>query len=332
MKRLLITIGLIVGALGIFLPGSMAAEQPKAFDITMGGGSIGGTVNQLATAWIEQVKKKIPGAVVDLPPGGTVTNILRLAQKKVDIGWATSSTVADGYHGRGPQPQFKGGLKNLRGIATVYVQHYQIVASSSIAVKTLDEVIEKKMKVRWNPGGPRGHVGVYASSQLLQGRWNLTFEDLEKRGVKIIFGEFTDAVGMLKDGHLDLFTPLTAAPNGAILELAATKGMKLLGLSPESQKKMAQYGYPIGVLKAGTYEQIKYDVPTSLGPYGIFSHADANPETIYWMTRILLESKESLAAAHKIMKPWNPATAWDYLPVPLHPGAERAYKEKGYLK
>jgi TRAP transporter TAXI family solute receptor len=332
MKRSLILIATSMGMMLMLFSPILAAEQPKPFSIVMGGGSIGGTVNQLATAWIEQVKRRIPGVTIDLPPGGTVTNILRLGQKKIDIGWATSSTVGDAYKGRGPQPQFKGGIKNLRGIATVYVQHYQIVASPTLDAKTIDDVIEKKMKVRWNPGGPRGHVGVYATSQLLEARWKLTYKDLEKNGVKIIYGEFTDAIAMLKDGHLDLFTPLTAAPNGAILELAATKGMKLLALTPEDQKVMEEYGYPKGVLKAGTYEQIKYDVPTCLGPYGIFTREGEDPEVVYQMTKVLLESKPNLAAAHKIMTDWNPATAWEYLPVPLHPGAEKAYKEKGYVK
>jgi TRAP transporter TAXI family solute receptor len=64
----------------------------------------------------------------------------------------------------------------------------------------------------------------------------------------------------------------------------------------------------------------------------LITHDGVSDETAYQMTKLLFENLDKLSAAHAAAKAIDPAKALDGMPVPLHPGAERYYKEKGLIK
>ena len=72
--------------------------------------------------------------------------------------------------------------------------------------------------------------------------------------------------------------------------------------------------------------------PTAAVGNFLVTHDGVSDETAYQMTKLLFENLDQLAAAHAAAKGIDPAKALDGMPVPLHPGAERYYKEKGLIK
>ena len=84
-------------------------------------------------------------------------------------------------------------------------------------------------------------------------------------------------------------------------------------------------------IPAGTYDGQATDVPTAAVGNFLVTSEDVPEETVYAMTKLLFESLDQLAAAHAAAKGIDPAKALDGMPLPLHPGAERYYREAGIL-
>ena len=156
---------------------------------------------------------------------------------------------------------------------------------------------------------------------------------LRKWGAKVIFSEFSEATTGIQDGHIDLFSPLTAAPNGGITSLATQRPVKFLGMKKSTLEAMEKLDYPTGTLRAGTYPGQDYDVVVSTVQAAFYARADFDEEIVYAITKFLLEEEAYVKTIHRRTKEdFDGKTAYKGLGVPLHPGAERAYKEMGYIK
>ena len=84
-------------------------------------------------------------------------------------------------------------------------------------------------------------------------------------------------------------------------------------------------------IPAGTYDGQDAAVPTLAITNILVTSAEVDEELAYQMTKQLFENLPELVAAHNAAEGINPETAGKNLPVPLHPGAERYYKEAGLL-
>ena len=325
-------LALVVCLVCPFIIGGTASGGEVKWNIVMATGSVGGTASVLGPALTERIKSEYPDAVIDMPPGGTTTNILRVGTGEIEVGWATLTTAKAGYEGTPPPKEFATPLVDLRGVANVWDQQFQFVVPKSFAANSVDEMFEKKMPIRVVPGGPRGNFGVLALEQLLGAMYGVTLKDIESWGGKVIYAEFTEAVAMMQDGHIDLFCPLTASPNSTMMELANTIDVKFLPMSEKSIKVMHQFGYEPTVLKKGTYKDVNEDVPSISAPFGIIANNNVSSDLIYELTRILCENKPHLENAHVIAKDFNPENAMNGLGAPIHPGAEKYYREKGWMK
>lgn len=324
----------VLATAGALALGSFAASaQDDAFEFVWASGSVGGTYNIIVTALAERLKAKYPGTNVDVIPGGSVSNTIRLGRGEFPVAMINSMPASRGYKGETPPEQFEGGFPDLRSIARIYYSHFQFIAPADLEADTIDEVIENKMPITIVPGGPRGHIGVMAMEQLLREGFGLTFDDMEEWGAKIVYAEFGDAANMLRDGQVQLFTPLTAAPNGSILDLASARPIKLLGMSDRLLKVMEDAGYSTAPLPANTYEGQTEPILVTAGVDGFYAREDTDPALVEAITRTLIEDEAYLKGVHvRLEEDFDAETAYSGLGVPLHPAAEAVYEEYGFLK
>ena len=87
-----------------------------------------------------------------------------------------------------------------------------------------------------------------------------------------------------------------------------------------------------GIIPANTYNGQTVDVPTVAVQNYLVTHEGVSTDTVYKMTRSMFENLDAMAAAHGAAKAINPKTAGIGSPVPLHPGAERYYREVGVIR
>jgi TRAP-type uncharacterized transport system substrate-binding protein len=104
-----------------------------------------------------------------------------------------------------------------------------------------------------------------------------------------------------------------------------------MDLSETVKTTMADAGFGPCVIPGGIYENIDED-HASMGAQGVLlAHEDTDPEVIYELLKIVNDNIETLGGAQKIFATWTPEYGYADYGLPLHPGAEKFYKEMGVI-
>lgn len=316
MKKLHVV--LVCFAVFFLLCGSLGFAQK--FDLKMMTGPMGGSWYPLGGAIADAIQKEIPGVTMAVSPGGGVGNVEAIELGKCDIGFSNSSSGVDGVYGR---PPFKQKMTQMRQLANLYPQYFQIVVLEDKGIKSIADLKGKSISP-----GPKGHTGEFAASQVL-GIYGLSYKDMSK----VHHVGYSDAVALMKDGHCDGWLFCTTIPGSSVMDLASTRKIRLLILSEEKIKEMQKLnaGYIRRLIPKGTYQGVDYDVPT----FGFFTHliisAKLPDDLVYKMTKILVQD---LPRFGQVVKDMKGVTAKDLaldIGIPFHPGALKYYKEIGAL-
>ena len=217
---------------------------------------------------------------------------------------------------------FPGPLDKLRGVAAIYPNYIQVVASQDSGIKTLADLKGKSLSV----GAPAS--GTELNARTILAAAGMSYDDLGR----VEYLPFAELVELMKNRQLD-----------ATLAVGGARG----GLDPRSRRRRCRSRswrcrprssarsarpYLAATIPAGTYDGQDADVATAaVGNFLITSEA-VSDDTVYAMTKLLFDNLDQLAAAHAAAKAIDPAKALDGMPLPLHPGAERYYREAGLLK
>jgi TRAP transporter TAXI family solute receptor len=303
----------------MMIPGLVLGQEK--IDLKMMTGPTGGSWIPLGGAIAELIQKAIPGTNVLVLPGGGIANVMGVEEGKADIGFGNSSSSVDGWAGR---PPFKAPTKNVRQLANLYPQYFQMVVLDESPIKSVADLKGKAISP-----GPKGHTGELLAQQVLQ-VYGLSYKEMSK----VHHVHYSDSVNLMKDGHSDAFILGTTIPGSSILDLATAKKIRLLSLPDDKIKELQKMnqGYIKRIIPAGTYPGVNYDVQT----VGYFTHlvisAKLSDDLVYKITKVISENVARLADVVKDMKG---VTAKDLaldIGLPFHPGALKYYKEVGAIK
>jgi TRAP transporter TAXI family solute receptor len=153
--------------------------------------------------------------------------------------------------------------------------------------------------------------------------------------IKAQFVGFSESIDLMRNKQLDGAWIMAGVPTAAVTEMCATADGKLLGMeSGLIQKIQAEYPwYSEFVIPAGTYDNQKEDVHTTAVKMLLLTDASMPEELIYNLTKTFWENLDELGKAHAVMKTVTQDMAVsDLSGIPLHPGAEKYYREAGLLK
>jgi TRAP transporter TAXI family solute receptor len=309
-KKMVLMVGLIL----FFVP-FFAFGQEKV-DLKMMTGPMGGSWYPLGGAIADAIQKQIPGVTVSVAPGGGMANVEGLELGKCDIGFSNSSSAVDGLYGR---PPFKKKMENMRQLANLYPQYFQMVVREDSGIKSVADLKGKNIAP-----GPKGHTGELLAQQVLE-VYGLSYKDM----AKIHHVQYSDSVSLVKDGHAHAFILGTTIPASSILDLAADRKIRLLSLPDDKIKALQKInaGYLKRVIPKGTYPGVDYDVPG----VGYFTHlvisAKLPDDLVYKITKTLANNLPRFAEVVKDMKGVTPKDLALDIGVPYHPGALKYYKE-----
>jgi TRAP transporter TAXI family solute receptor len=144
---------------------------------------------------------------------------------------------------------------------------------------------------------------------------------------------YTDAVGMLKDGHAHVMTMGTTAPASAIMDLASARDVKLVPIDDKTMGELKKQnpGYNKLTIKAGTYPKQDKDVDVIGYSTHIVVACDLPEDLVYKMTKAMASHVDSMAAVVKPIAGLTPKMMAVDIGVPLHKGAAKFYKEVGAI-
>jgi TRAP transporter TAXI family solute receptor len=283
-------------------------------------GPMGGSWYPLGGAISDAIQKQIPGVTLAVMPGGGIGNVEALEVGKCDIGFANSCSAVDGLFGR---PPFKKKMENMRQLANLYPQYFQMVVAEDSGIKSVADLKGKVLSC-----DRKGLTGEQLSQLVLQ-VYGFDYKDM----AKVHHVGYSDGVSLMKDGHAQAFFLISTIPASSIIDLAADRKIRLLSL-PEDKIKALQKinsGFLKRVIPKGTYPGVDYEVQG----VGAFTHliisAKLPDDLVYKITKLLAENLPRFADVVKDMKGVTPKDLAFDLGIPYHPGALKYYKEIGVL-
>ena len=155
---------------------------------------------------------------------------------------------------------------------------------------------------------------------------DMSYDDLGKTEY-LPFGE---SVELIKNRQLDATLQSAGLGVASIKDLALSLPVTIVSV-PNSVAETLGAPFIAATIPAGTYEGQSEDVPTLAITNILVTHSDVSDEIAYQMTKQLFENLDDMVAAHAAAKAISAENGPKGLPLPLHPGAERYYKEKGLL-
>ncbi|MEQ8355736.1 MAG: TAXI family TRAP transporter solute-binding subunit [Kiloniellaceae bacterium] len=266
----------------------------------------------------------VPGLVaVAQSTRGSVDNVRQIEEGIIDSGFSQSDIAYWAF--RGEELFLDGGpLKSLRAIANLYPETVHLVARNDSGIKTFADIKGKKISLD-RPGS-----GTRVDALLMLRAFGLEPDDLDVSA--LASGAAADA---LREGEIDGFFFVAGTPATAVLELAEGALIDLIPITgPEVDALLAERPFfARQSLPAGTYPGIGAIDTLSVGAQWLVS-ATVPEETVYEITRALWHptTRQLLDKGHPKGRQITLDQALDGLGVPLHPGAERYYREAGVLK
>ena len=310
-------------ALALAFAGTAAAQDRVFFGIATGGTGgtyypLGGMLAQLISNKVTIGGKKL--AATAETAGASVANAQLLARKDIESAFVAADILDAAFTGKG---QFEGKpVKNLRALGALYPEQVQLVTLASANVRSFKDLKGKTI----SSGSPGS------------GQWQLLGDLLEAHGMtRKDIGEdlssFAQSVDKIKDGNLTASLITAGAPTASISELANARDVRVVPLTGpeiEALRKKQPY-YAIVTLPANTYKNTP-PVET-LAVMAIWAtHDGLSDQMAYEVTKALYENTETLGQVHPKGKEIALKTALQSISIPLHPGAEKYYREKGVLK
>jgi TRAP transporter TAXI family solute receptor len=314
-----VKICLLIGFLTFFVLTPLAYSQQKDA-LKMMTGPTGGSWIPLGGAIADAIQKEIPGVTMSAAPGGGITNVEAMESGKCDIGFSNSSSAVDAVYGR---PPFKKKMENMRQLANLYPQYFQIAVWDDSGIKSVADLKSKTISL-----APKGHTGELLAQQVLE-VYGLSYSDM----TKVYHVQYADSVPLMKDGQTNAFMLGTTIPAPTVAELATAKKIRLLSLSDDKIKALQKInaGYLKRVIPKGTYPGVDYDVWTASYFTHLIISAKLPDDLVYKITKTLANNLPGFAEVVKDMKGVTPRDLALDIGVPFHPGALKYFKEIGAL-
>ena len=297
------------------------AVPALAQQVTFMTGPQGGSWIPLGGALKNMWETAVPGLQIQQTPGAGIANVRGVDEGKAQIGFANSATTVDGVEGRPPYPK-----KTTRvcQVANLYPQHFQVVALKDAKVKSFADMKGKAVVTQ-----AKGNTGELLTEAVLKLN-GMNYQSLGKINFQ---AAYTDAVAMMKDGHVQVFTLGTTAPASAVMDLASARDIELVPVDDRTMGELAKQnpGYHKMIIKAGTYPKQDKDVPVIGYSTHVVVACDLPEDTVYRMTKAMAANVGTMAA---VVKSIGGLTAKDMavdIGVPFHPGATKYYKEVGAI-
>ena len=253
---------------------------------------------------------------------GSVDNVNAIISGLRNSGFAQSDVAYWAYTGTGTM-EGKEPAKDLRTIAALFQEHIHLVALKKSNINSVKDLKGKRVSLD-EPGS-----GTYVDAKLILESNGLSTSDVKAEALK---GKAaTDA---LRNGKVDAIFVVAGYPTGAIVELASAVDIKLVPIDGAGAKALtSKYGFfSESPIPSGTYEGVDQVNTVAVGAQW-FTSAKEDSELIYQITKALWnkESRKLMDVGHAKGKTITPDTALSGVGVPLHPGAEKFYKEAGLI-
>ena len=315
-------------AAGLLVAGAFAAPaQAQQKYMTIGTGGVTGVYYAAGGAICRLVNKdrKVHGFRCSVEStGGSVFNVNTIKAGELDLGVAQSDVHFNAAKGLG-QFQKDGAYTDLRAVMSLHPEPFTVLARKEANAKSFADFKGKRFNIG-NPGS-----GTQSSMMELLGAMGWKPQDFSLAS-ELKADEHGPA---LCDGKIDGFFYAVGHPSANIQDPTTTCGAKLVPLTGPAVDKLVKEKsyYARATIPAGLYP----NNPQATETYGVLatlvSSSKVPTDTVYAVVKAVFDNLEEFKKLHPALAVLNPQSmVKDGLSAPLHDGAAKYYREKGWLK
>jgi uncharacterized protein len=307
-------------AAALALAATGAHAQQKFINVLTGGQA--GVYYPMGVALGQIYSKALPDYKTSVQATkASVENLNLLQAGRGEIAFTLGDSLSDAWKGV-EDAGFKQPLERLRTIAGIYPNYIQIVASADSGIRTIADLKGKRVSV----GAPRS--GTELNARAIFKAAGISYQDF----ARVEYLPFGESVELMKNRQLDATLQSAGLGVASIRDLATSVKIVMVPIPAEVVQKVGDAAYQVGKIPAGTYTGQSEPVQTAAIRNFLVTHEGVPAEVVYTQTKALFENLDTLVAAHSAARGIVREQAAQGPPVPLHPGAEKYYREVGLLK
>lgn len=294
----------------------LGVQAAEFINILTGGTS--GVYYPMGVALSKIYSEVLPDARIQVQATkASVENLNLLQQGRGEIGFALGDSVKLAAEGN-TEVGFSAPLDKLRGIAAIYPNYIQIVASKNSGITSLADLAGKSVSV----GAPKS--GTELNARAILEAAGMSYDDLGK----VEYLPFAESVELMKNRQLDATLQSAGLGVASLKDLSTSVPITIVSVPGEIAQTLGA-PYVTSEIPAGTYTGQDEAVPTVAVINYLISSDAVSDETAYAMTKSIFENLDELKAAHSAANAIDVQKALQGMPVPVHPGAQKYYDEVG---
>ncbi len=289
--------------------------------LTMGTGGTAGVYYPLGGAMAQLITEKYPNIEVTAQATGATGENLRLIQAHdIDLAIVQNDLTHAAFNGEAP---FTGKQEDLRAIARLYPEYLHVVATTESGIKRMEDFKGKKISV-----GARGS-GNEANCRQIFDSFGLNYTNIEP-----IFLPYGETADMIKDRQIDALVFTIGTPNPAIQDITTLQSLVFVPVDgAQRDEVVSKFPYLTkDTLPANTYNGQTAPVETLSVQAVLIANKNLSDDTVYSITKAIFDNLPELTTAHNTASLFSAERFMDGVTIPLHPGAERYFREKGLIK
>ncbi len=323
MKKL-ISIVAVSSALVAVAPAAIAADQQF---ISIGTGGVTGVYYPTGGAICRLVNKdrKTHGMRCSAEStGGSVYNINALRGGELEFGVAQSDWQYHAYNGTS-QFADQGKFEKLRAVFSVHPEPFTLLARKGSGIEKFEDLKGKKVNVG-NPGS-----GQRATMEVVMEAYGMTMDDFSV-AAELKGSEMAQSIC---DGKIDAMIYTVGHPAAAITEATTTCDLDLVPVTGEPIDKLVADNpfYRKAIVPGGMYPGNDKDVETFGVAATFVSSADVADDVVYTVVKATFDNFSDFRKLHPAFANLSEQEmVTQGISAPLHPGAEKYYKERGWIK
>ncbi|MGF1681385.1 TAXI family TRAP transporter solute-binding subunit [Photobacterium minamisatsumaniensis] len=304
-----------------------AISQAETIEWTSG--QLGGGWYSMSSGLANLIKKENPEFNLKVVPGGGTANPTKVNRGRSQLGWGLDTFTYQAHTGT---VLFNGKPhKELSTIGMSFSDVYShFIRAQDAEYKTVEEILQgKNVKIGIIQRGSSGEQAF---------RWIMEANDTDyntlrkKQGFKINHGSFAELSAQFKDGQVDYIFGNLGLPGAVVIEMGQSRDLAFVDFSEQQLDKLNKnYGLLPTAIPANTYQGVNTGANTIKMATTLMVNNSVSVDTVYKITKSICDNQDKLTSIHSSMSVFDCATSMSDAPAPIHPGAAKYFKEKGYL-
>jgi TRAP transporter TAXI family solute receptor len=308
--------------------------------LTWTGGAVGGGWDAISTGVAALLHDKADLSIRVIPGGGAQNPVL-VERGDAQIGLGLPPLL--GAAARGEEPyrgRTLGGVRAIAGNMSVNVLHFYVAADSPFAHMTMEDIFRGRKPIRLAIPKP-GTSDVWVLEKMMEfyelcspGKTADCYRSWESAGAKLVRGSYADQAAAFSSHKADAVFAILALPAAAIVDAASARALTLLPCAEALVAHLTTFGFGRGEIPAGIYPRATNggeSIASAAMGTTIVVSAAVSDEVAYAITKAINDNPDRFRRLHASLSDYDPSKGWLNLGVALHPGAERYYREKGWL-